>query len=193
MPDISPPLRRDDLDDNDLGQAEVRMRQALQRLNAGTAQQRPGPGTGSTESPTVPPRRRRVAQDSGVLIERGPLSGAGERRTPQPLATIDEQHAATVVRELDAERAEHQRTRQALAAVRASLTAWQTALDRTERGRDAALAAIAEHEAAAAAIEAKLQKRLAAKAARQERARTARQAVEPEPARWWLSPTKRDQ
>jgi len=193
MPDNSPPLRRDDLDDNDLGQAEVRMRQALQRLHTGTAQQQPGPGTGSTGSPTLPPRRRRVAQDSGVLIERGPLSGAGERRVPQPLATIDEQRAAAVVRELDAERAEHQRTRQALAAVQASLAALQTALDRTERGRDAALAAIAEHEAAAAAIEAKVQKRLAAEAARQERTRTARQAVEPEPVRWWLPLTKRDQ
>lgn len=69
---------------------------------------------------------------------------------------------------------------------------YQTALDRTERGRDAALAAIAEHEAAAAAIEAKVQKRPAAEAAKQERTRTARQAVEPEPVRWWLTPTKRD-
>jgi len=56
-----------------------------------------------------------------------------------------------------------------------------------------ALAAIADHEAAVAAIEAKVQQHLEREAARQERARPARQVVEPEPVRWWIPSAKRDQ
>ena len=56
MPNISPPLRRDDLDDSALNEAEAQMRQALQRLSTGSAQQQQGPGA-EPAAPPLPCRR----------------------------------------------------------------------------------------------------------------------------------------
>lgn len=117
MPDTAPPLRRDDLDEREQGQAEARMRLSLERLDGGAGSRHGGPAPDAAAHRGLSPRRTRPARDGDVLVERAPPSRAADGYAPPALVSQLEGRAAEVACDLAAERAAHRRTRETLAEV----------------------------------------------------------------------------